>query len=82
MIKDRHIGNFEVSAEVINDHPDVLRTIMGTLIVLRAENDFATATVQYTAICAGFEEVAEGEVIPTYDVEYDPDTEEVSWAKQ
>lgn len=82
MLKSRRLGNFAFDLETINEHPDVVKGIMGSLIVLHADNSFAKAQVNYTAICDEFDEVKNGEVTPDYEVEYDPETEEVTWIRQ
>ncbi len=81
MLKDRRLGRFEITETVINDHPDVVQVIMSQVIVVEATNHFATGTVCYTAICADFEELEDGEMIPDYDPEYDTETDTVSWSK-
>ena len=82
MFEDRHIGRFELNASEINSHPAAIHVIMCDLIVLHADSDLVSGQIRYTAICSAFDEWGEGESIPIYDVEYDPETETVNWIKQ
>lgn len=76
------IGRFEIDAETIDNHPDVLKKIMGTVIVIHAEFRVEKKAIEYYAIGEEFDELEEGAEAVAYDVEYDPETETVSWAKQ
>lgn len=79
-IKDRRIGRFKISLEIINEHPDVVRKVMGACIILQADNNFATDEVTYVALCEDFLPMEDGEEIRYYDLEYDADEEAVNWS--
>ncbi|QXN72669.1 hypothetical protein RCZAHN_60 [Rhodobacter phage RcZahn] len=81
MLKDRRIGRFEITLDVINDHPDAVLAIMSKVIVVEATNHFAEATVRYTAICEDFEPLPDGMMFPDYDPEFDEETGEISWTQ-
>ena len=70
MIKDRHIGRFSISLDLIDDHPlDVVKILKG-MIVLRAEVNLVTNSVDYTAISSKhFRKVGMGREAPIYTVE-------------
>lgn len=80
--KSRKIGRFEIEAEIIDEHPDVVLQIMATVIVIGADIAPDRKVIEYVAICEAFDDLDEGSVAPSYDVEYDQDTQEVSWSRQ
>ena len=79
MLNDRRIGKFEITEDVINDYPEAMKIIMGTLIVLRVEYDMVLGTLTYTAICSKFSTLEKTQKPFLYEVEYDPDTGDVSF---
>lgn len=79
MDKQRRYGIFEIGTDMITDHPEVVRKIMGCCIIVRAENMYTQHAVEYHAICEDFLPVPEGQLVPRYDVEYDTETGEVNW---
>ncbi len=81
-LKSTKIGRFEIDADTIDNYPDVLKKIMGTVIVIHAEFRVEKKAIEYYAIGEEFDELEEGAEAVPYDVEYDPDTETVSWSKQ
>jgi hypothetical protein len=81
MLKSRKMGKFTVGREIIDDHADVVKSIMGTLIVVRAEFLFAEDSVEYVAVCDDFDEFNEGEVLPTYDVVVDSEEGTITWSR-
>lgn len=81
MFHNKRVGYFEIEVPMINEHPDVVRLVMGQVIVSRADESFARHSIHYLAICDAFEEVTPGEYFPCYDVAYDPATGEVTWTK-
>lgn len=83
MIDSNKIGKFSIEADAFNQHPDVVRTIMGECIILRAEMLLHMKAVEYVAIVEDFDEIEPGEQAPFYDLEFDPDAEKkVTWARR
>ncbi len=69
MLKERRIGRFEVPVEIINENPDVVRAIMGEVIVLKADVLYHRKAMLYDAICPQFDEADEGVLdLPFYDI--------------
>lgn len=79
MIKDRRMGRFKVDIAVINDSPEIVRRLMSDCIILKAEYSFTGHNVEYLALCDDFLEVPEGVTAPEYDIEYDGETDTVTW---
>lgn len=65
------IGSFRITLETL-DHLEeeqtatVLALLMAQVVIVRAECDYASRTIEYTAYCKGFDEVPQGEKPPTY----------------
>ena len=78
---ERRYGKFWIDTEVIEENADVVKVIMGNVIVLRAEHDYTMKRINYVAQCDAFEELDAGAEPPDYDVGFDPDTSEVTWSK-
>ena len=67
-IKNRHIGVFQVSANIFNDDLDMIHEIFMDVIPIKTEHDFATGQITYTAISEKwFDEVPESCIVPMYD---------------
>ena len=57
MIKNRHIGKFKISDEMINHNPEVVKGIMGQCIIIGARHDDGNRLTEYIAINDRFAEV-------------------------
>ena len=67
MIKDRHIGKFMISLDLINDKPGMIRRIFRSMIVLKADLNWLANAIEYTAVSRKyFREVAPGCDAPKY----------------
>lgn len=64
----KRVGRFKVKGEHIKDELDTISEMFSSFRILpvRAEHDFATDTIEYTAYCPEFREIAIGEAIPEY----------------
>jgi hypothetical protein len=62
-------GVFVVSRELIENHPETVRSIMGRYIILQCETMYQTNTIEYTALSPDFDEVQEGVFAPRYSVD-------------
>jgi hypothetical protein len=69
MNENRRVGRFEISRKLIEDRPDIVRSIMGRCIVIRCETIYYTDAIEYTALSPDFNEVPEGRTIPRYVIE-------------
>jgi hypothetical protein len=78
----RRLGNFSLEDQSIYEQPQIVMMIMASVIVVRAEHLLLEKCVNYCAMSPQFEELANGEVIPTYEPSYDEDTGEVSWTRK
>lgn len=66
--KKYRIGRFSVSLVLIQDAPEVVLGLMGSCIVVKAEQDYQLLVVNYIGLNVGFREIAKGEPIPEYRV--------------
>jgi hypothetical protein len=68
MLDDTRKGKFSIQLEIIHENPEIVRQIMGECIVIKAETDLFSESIDYQAYCDGFLPVEAGEVVPEYDV--------------
>ncbi len=54
---DRRIGKFRISRAIINDHPGDALAVLSECIVLRADVDWHSNSVEYVALSDKFEHV-------------------------
>jgi hypothetical protein len=67
IIKDRRLGRFRVSIDLLNEMTaEERRALFGAVIVWKAEILGPIDQVEYTAVCAEFALVGEGDLIPQY----------------
>lgn len=72
MIKNRYIGKFSISLELINDQPSDALKILDGMLILDAKLDAVSACVDYTAISPKhFLPIAQGERPREYILEID-----------
>jgi hypothetical protein len=81
MTQWNRIGRFTIDHEHIDDNPEIVRAIMGTLIVVRAESLFANSCIEYIALCDDFEAMDPGTMPPFYDVVVDGEQGTITWSK-
>lgn len=60
-MKNRRIGKFRISRDLIEDSPQAVRELMGRCIVIQAMYSFAIDDVEYIALCDDFDEIDEGD---------------------
>lgn len=65
-IQDRRLGRFMVARDMVADHADALRALMGAVVVLEARFNVANETFEYVACSPHFGMVPSGEMIPLY----------------
>ena len=58
MIESKRIGKFQISDELINHIPDVVKGIMGECIIIEAKHDENYRRMEYIAISDHFQEAA------------------------
>lgn len=58
MIESRRKGEFTISDDMINRHPDIVKGILGECIIINAKHDESSMAMQYTAINDAFQETA------------------------
>ena len=66
-MKDKRIGTFRIRKELINGSPEVVRLIMGRVIVVRAEYMYG-GYIDYMAFSPEFDKIKEGDKAPEYDI--------------
>ncbi len=72
---DRHIGKFQISFDLISEHPELARTILSKVLVMRAEAQYDRAAIKYVALGDVFSEVPPEAQAPWYDVFISKDVE-------
>lgn len=78
--KSNRLGRFEIEADVIDEVPEAVLRVMGTVIVISARMLPHKRAVEYIGMSEHFDEYVEaGEMPPLYDMGYDEETHEVSW---
>lgn len=60
-------GTFKMNHELIRSDFDLARTILSTVIVIRAENCFITDEITYWAYSDRFDEVSDRAMVPEYE---------------
>jgi hypothetical protein len=67
MIKNPHIGSFDISIWMIENRPDVVMSIMKDMIITRAECIMVEDCISYQAISEKyFDSIIIGQTIPKY----------------
>lgn len=64
---NRRRGRFRVTSELVREHPDELMRVLACVLVVRCEADYATESLEYTAISELFAEVEDYCVTPEYE---------------
>jgi hypothetical protein len=64
----RRIGRFSVARELVESESDVVRQLMGMVIIVRCELHYVDDVFEYTALSPHFAEVPYGHFIPAYTV--------------
>lgn len=65
--KNRRLGKFRISSEIINSTPWVAAFLMSQCIIVRAEQLWECGGVEYVAISRHFDEVPTGAIVPEYE---------------
>jgi len=60
------LGRFCITRRFLENNIQTSMKIMGKMIVVKAELDYATDSIQYTAYSPMFKELRSGEVMPKY----------------
>lgn len=67
-LNNRRIGRILINTTLLLKEPEVVKNILNGMIVVRAEQLFEHDAIEYIAIGDMFEEIAEGEKAPNYQV--------------
>ena len=67
-MRARRIGRFAVDARLLDGSMSIMRRVMAQIVVVRCEMMWERNVFDYTALCDDFEPVAEGSIIPLYDL--------------
>ena len=59
-MKSRHIGYFNISVDLIETNPTLVKRIMGECIIVKAEFYYISDQIHYTAISNWFDELPLG----------------------
>ncbi len=63
-----HVGRFKISRSLFETEPYLIMSLMGEMIITRAEFNFASNSFEYEAICPQFRHIPDSQVIPLYTV--------------
>lgn len=69
-MKDRRIGKFRISINMIETNPELVKRIMGECIILEAEMKYIDESIHYTAISKWFNRTLLGEEAMTYSFKF------------
>lgn len=64
----RQIGRFRIHADIVRERWQRLRPMMADFVIVRAEMDFVSDHIEYTAFSEWFEPVPLGIQAPLYDI--------------
>ena len=65
-INSRKAGRFSIPHSYIDERPEEVKKVMAQCIVTRAESEFCSAEIRYTAISNQFDDISFGDEIPYY----------------
>jgi regulation of enolase protein 1 (concanavalin A-like superfamily) len=80
----RRLGQFFIPTHLVTYQPEQALAILRGVVVVRAEQMFFRAGIEYMGVSDHFSEVPEGETAPYYDWAIDeigPDVVRVTWEK-
>lgn len=67
-MKTYRAGKFSISLDMIDKYPITIKKVMGECIIVKAEIDYLSNTIEYTALSDWFEEVAENQCPMYYSI--------------
>jgi len=67
-LRDRRIGKFRISIDVIEKNPTLVKRIMGECIIIEAELKYIDDSIHYAAISDHFNKTELGEMVMEYDI--------------
>ena len=70
--EERRFGKFRLSQEFFRGELSQVKALFRDLLVLRAENDFASMSVEYTVTGDMLDPIGEGSIPPEYEVVISP----------
>jgi hypothetical protein len=62
-------GRFFINLDLILESPEIAQRIMGEVIIIQADFDWASQRTEYSAVSEHFEPIAPGMKPPLYDAE-------------
>ena len=80
--KKKKLGKFSLPIDLIENSPQVVKTLMGYMIVVRAEHMYDSDAIEYTAISDHFAPLEDGKKVPTYTFRFENDGSRISCEKQ
>ncbi len=72
-MKERRIGEFCISDQLLEQDEKLAQTILATTIVIRAEHNYAKCAIDYVAISENFREYRPGEMMRQYSLDFTRD---------
>lgn len=77
-LSDRR-GRFEIPWDVLDQEPALARRVTSECVIIGAQALMHTRAIEYYAYHPDFDPVGVGSVVPTYDMDYDPEKDKVTW---
>ena len=75
----RRFGVFSINLDMINDHPKIVKRIMGECIVVKAEMIYIKDCIEYTAISDWFDVCELGWEPRIYRIVYHKEGNNIKW---
>lgn len=72
-MNDRRLGRFNIDFRDIQKRQDFVRKVMDRVIVIKAEADYATMSIEYVGISPDFSVVEPGCIPPKYQIVVEDD---------
>lgn len=71
-------GRIYVTRDVIDENPEVVRDILGQVLIVEARTRFITNDVEYSGYSEHFDEQTDGNHIPVYEIEVSQDGDDMT----
>jgi len=76
----RRFGFFEINHKSIKFYPKVIQEVMGSCIIIRAEDLYIKRAISYHAFSKYFEKIPEGYMANEYEIIIEEKENELKWS--
>lgn len=81
-VRDRRIGRFSITLDIIERYPETVRCALRDMIVVRAEMVYWSESIDYVAISPLFAEAPPNLDIPVYAALFDAAAGTMTWTRR